>query len=495
VGIRRLGLTLAASLMLALVAATPANAGTASVSVEAGRGVTLAYEAPGGEQNRVTVTQTGNSFTVSDTTAPVTAGAGCTAGASLGEATCADPTSLGAIQALRVDVFDNNDTIDLVDVSVRSHLFGRTGSDDISGGDRGDYVDGGADADTINVRGPGADSVQCDATDTLVATDPDDNVSGCTSNVSPVASITGGPAGPTNETSPIFTFTVTDPTETVTGFECMIDGLDDGPFRCESDHGHPPDIPYWDIQSDGPKFLRVRALDDAPGAGPWTTRSFYVDTGAPQVNVSPLLSTTPQATFQISSPDVSAPVAFECAIEDPANLAPCGSSYTTSALPNGIYVLFVRATDAASNSATYEFGFEVKVTAGGGGGGGTPGPVQPRRIIIESLVLISGRSVKMSRKGEVTIGLQCAGNKTCKGRMSITTAEPVKRKSRKLETLGSTKFSIAANKRKNVKVRFSKSKRKLAKRLKRFKAKVVIREVDQRGNARISSRVFILRAR
>ena len=37
--------------------------------------------------------------------------------------------------------------------------------------------------------------------------------------------------------------------------------------------------------------------------------------------------------------------------------------------------------------------------------------------------------------------------------------------------------------------------RLLAKRLKRFKAKVVIREVDQRGNARISSRVFILRAR
>ena len=101
----------------------------------------------------------------------------------------------------------------------------------------------------------------------------------------------------------------------------------------------------------------------------------------------------------------------------------------------------------------------------------------------------------MSRKGEVSISLQCAGTNTCKGRMTITTAEPVKRKSRKLERLGSAKFSIAANKKKNVKVRFSKSKRKLAKRLKRFKAKVVITEVDQRGNARISSRVFILRAR
>ena len=36
---------------------------------------------------------------------------------------------------------------------------------------------------------------------------------------------------------------------------------------------------------------------------------------------------------------------------------------------------------------------------------------------------------------------------------------------------------------------------RLAKRLKRFKAKAVIREIDSRGNPRISSRIFILRAR
>jgi hypothetical protein len=110
-------------------------------------------------------------------------------------------------------------------------------------------------------------------------------------------------------------------------------------------------------------------------------------------------------------------------------------------------------------------------------------------------VLISGRTVKMSRRGVISIGLQCAGTKRCKGRMTITTAEPVKRRGRKLERLGSARFAIAANKRKNVKVRFSKSKRRLAKRLKRFKAKVVITEVDERGNQRISSRVFTLRAR
>ena len=110
-------------------------------------------------------------------------------------------------------------------------------------------------------------------------------------------------------------------------------------------------------------------------------------------------------------------------------------------------------------------------------------------------MLISGKSVKMSKRGTVTISLQCAGKRRCKGRMSITTAEPVSRKRRKLVTLGSKKFTIAPGKKRNVKVRLSKSKRKLARKLKRFKAKVVIREVDQRGNPRISSRVFILRAR
>ena len=79
--------------------------------------------------------------------------------------------------------------------------------------------------------------------------------------------------------------------------------------------------------------------------------------------------------------------------------------------------------------------------------------------------------------------------------MQITTAQPVRRKSRKLVTLGSKHFSIGANKKRTVKVRFSKSKRRLARRLKRFKAKVVIHEIDRRGNPRISSRVFILRAR
>jgi hypothetical protein len=477
--------------MLALVVAKPAMAGEARVVVNTGGKVALEYAAAGGETNTVTVTQNTGSFTVSDATAPVTAGAGCTVAAAT--ATCADPSTLGAIQTITVDLGDGDDLVD-IEAFIPSELLGRAGADDLTGGDGFDVANGGPDADRINVRGPGKDNVRlCEATDAVIS-DPDDIVPApCSTttnnNVAPVTTITGGPQGPTNETAPIFTFMSADPD--VTGFECLIDGFDEGPAGCDSGVAQ-PELP------EGPYFFRVRAYDDIPGApGPWTTRQFNVDTSPPQVNVTgPQLSTTAQPTYDISSPDPSAPVTFECALDQGA-FAACGSPYTTPALANGTHVLFVRGTDAAGNSTTTESTITVQVTPGGGGsaGGSSAAPVKPSKIIIESLVLISGRTVKMSRKGEVSISLQCAGTSSCKGRMTITTAEPVKRRSRKLERLGSTRFSIAANKKKNVKVRFSKSKRKLAKRLKRFKAKVVITEVDKRGNARVSSRVFVMRAR
>jgi Ca2+-binding RTX toxin-like protein len=483
VGELRLGLTLVASLVLALVAAAPAMAGTASVN-----GGTLTYDAIAGEANTVTVTQNGSSFTVSDTSAPLTLGAGCSAGATAADAVCSGP-----IQTINVDLRDLNDFVD-IDAQVRSFLDGQAGDDELYGGDGVDIVNGGPGTDLINVRDASRDTVQCDETD-VVASFPEptrDTVNGpCANDVAPTAALSGGPTGPTSDNTPSFTFGGAPGQDDVTGFECMIDGFDDGPFPCNP--GAPqPELP------DGPYFFRVRALDAQPGPGPWTGQAFSVDTQAPQVTITgPPSGNSSQLTFQISSPDPSAPVTFECAI-DQDELAPCGSSYTTPPLANGTYVLFVKGTDAAGNSSTTELPFGVQVTAasGGGGGGAAPvAPVKPSKIIIESLVLISGKPVKMSRKGHVSIRLQCAGTSMCKGRMSITTAEPVKRKSRKLVKLGTVRFRIAANKSKNVKVRFSKAKRKLAKRLKRFKAKVVINEIDKRGNKRISSRVFVLRAR
>ena len=138
---------------------------------------------------------------------------------------------------------------------------------------------------------------------------------------------------------------------------------------------------------------------------------------------------------------------FECWVGT-ADPQPCADIFTTSVLPDGDYVLSVEGTDAAGNSTTTEAPFKINAVPNGGGiGPPTPASVKPQRIIIESLVLISGRAVKMSRRGVVSIGLQCAGTKRCTGRMAITTAEPVKRRSRKLARLGSARFTIAANKR------------------------------------------------
>jgi hypothetical protein len=463
--------------MFALAAAAPAMAGTASVT-----GGTLSYVAAPGETNTVTVTQSGNSFTIADTTATITSDAGCLGTGS--ETICTDASP---IQSVKVDLRDANDVVTL-STSVASELLGRVGNDQLTGGAGPDRIDGGVGADVIDTVGPGRDTVQCDAEDTSVTTDPDDNISGGCLPAAP--QVLSGPNGPTNDNTPSFSF-ATSPGAPVTGFECMIDPVDTGPFGCDSPYEEASELP------DGPYLFRVRAVNSF-GAGAWSSRSFRVDTQAPQIIVTGPPGTPAQPTFQIASTDESAPVSFECAVDEEP-LAPCGSQYTAPVTANGSYLLFVKGTDAAGNSTTSEIPFTVQVSPGGGGGGGggtTPPPaVQPSKIIIESLVLISGRPVRMTRKRTVSIRLQCAGTNTCKGRMSISTAEPVKRRSRKLERLGSARFSIAANKAKNVKVRFSKKKARLAKKLKRFKAKVVITEIDKRGNPRVSSRVFILRAR
>jgi hypothetical protein len=176
-------------------------------------------------------------------------------------------------------------------------------------------------------------------------------------------------------------------------------------------------------------------------------------------------------------------------------------------LEDGSYTLQVIASDQAGNvdQTPASVSFEVDTTVKPGPGDGpapNPTPVSPApapnatgtKIVIGSLVLISGNAVKMSRKGRISISLTCAGASKCRGRLSVTTAEPVK-KGKKLVTLGAKRFTIGPNKKRRVNVKFSKRNIRLAKRLKRFKAKALIREIDNRGNLRLSSRLFTLRAR
>jgi len=261
-----------------------------------------------------------------------------------------------------------------------------------------------------------------------------------------------------------------------------------------------------------PSIFAVRAFDDQDNRDPLpVTREFTLDTTAPQTRIDSgpsgggvTTDATPEFFFSSEDPDVTG---FLCRFDD-GNWTTCNSPFTADPLSDGLHTLEVAATDAAGNfdqtPAQVEFRVDTSAVKPGPGDGPPPNPqapapasapVQQAKIIIGSLVLISGNTVRVSRKGRVQISLTCAGARTCSGRLSITTAAPVRKRSRKLVTLGAKKFKIGANRKRKINVRFSKRNLRLAKRLKRFKAKAIIREVDERGNPRISSRIFILRAR
>lgn len=537
----RLALATAAALLLVLLAAAPAMAGTASVE-----GTTLFYRATAGDVNNVTITdQGGGSYMISDT-APITAGNGCVPDGEV--VTC---SGTPPIDTLWINVGAGNDSVRVV-ASAPSRVFGRDGDDtiDVVNGVR-DRVECGDGSDSVT--SDQIDSVakpECEINDDLVApittvfagplgepgnrnphfdfrADEHPNVTYVCS-VQPIVDIQPAPTGITDDgagfvqvntvnphrfsTGDTVVVTDSDPSANGQATITVIDEdsvvLNDKLYSSDAGGGDialaPADErpcesgePLTDANiplSDGDWVFKVRARDDLYDESYGRGIRFAVETTAPVLTVSgpasPIATSTP--TFTLTADEQ---VRFECSL-DGGSFSVCGATYTTVPLADGDHSLTVRATDLARNSTEKPVGFRIDVPGNeGGDGGGTPPTLAPSRIIIDSLVLISGAGVKMSRRGIVGIRLTCAGSKRCKGRMRITTAEPVSRKSRKLVTLGSKRFSIGANKKRKVKVRFSKSKRRLAKRLKRFKAKVVITEVDQRGNPRISSRVFILRAR
>ena len=204
----------------------------------------------------------------------------------------------------------------------RSQLLGRAGDDELNGGDGVRRHQRRSRRRHDQHPGPGQRQRACAMPPTRSSPTPDDNVpANCANNnVAPLATITGGPNGPTNDTTPTFTFSSPDPD--VTRFECMIEAFDDGAFGCNS--GDPAAG-----ASGGSVFLPGPRARRRPGGWSveYTVWNFKVDTAAPQVNVTgPLASTTAQTTFDLFFERGRS--AFECAIDQGA-FAPCGSPYTT----------------------------------------------------------------------------------------------------------------------------------------------------------------------
>lgn len=150
--------------------------------------------------------------------------------------------------------------------------------------------------------------------------------------------ITGGPADPTREAAVAVYFTG----EGATGFECILDGANPAP--CTS--------PFQAAGLvEGPHVFSVAAVsagsvDATPATLSWT------------VDVTPPLATivsgpqggstvaTSVSTFGFASNEPGG--TFECALDGAAPV-PCGATWTTAALADGIHGIEVRALDRAGN--------------------------------------------------------------------------------------------------------------------------------------------------
>lgn len=141
---------------------------------------------------------------------------------------------------------------------------------------------------------------------------------------------TGGPAGPTNDTTPTFTWDVAG------AATCSVDGA--APSACSAPLTITPEL------ADGPHVVEV-TVGSASEA-----RSFQVDTVVPAVRITAGddgTVTEPNATFSF---DAEAGADLACAI-DGGDFTPCTSPWTTPALKNGTHAVRIRATDPAGNAA------------------------------------------------------------------------------------------------------------------------------------------------
>ena len=136
-----------------LLAAVPAVSQAATVSLG---GTTLTYVAAEGEANSLTVTLAAGTYTLTDATAPLTAGNLCTQ-ITPSEATC---PSAGLI-LLSVDGRDRDDVIAIGPGTANATLTGGAGNDILTGGDGADTLNGGTDADVLN-GGAGIDTLNGD---------------------------------------------------------------------------------------------------------------------------------------------------------------------------------------------------------------------------------------------------------------------------------------------------------------------------------------------
>jgi Big-like domain-containing protein/hemolysin type calcium-binding protein/putative glycosyl hydrolase len=158
----------------------------------------------------------------------------------------------------------------------------------------------------------------------------------------PSATIISGPAGATNDPTPTFRFSSSEPGST---FRCRYDGH--GFAACSGAKSDTPTSPL----SDGSHTFHVKAIDAADNESQALSRTLDVDTVAPRVTIRRPGKTKAKGrnrarvTFLLKA---SEQVNRRCRI-DSRRFKACSWRFRTPRLSHGIHRLKVKATDRAGN--------------------------------------------------------------------------------------------------------------------------------------------------
>src|SRR5262245_10753651 len=162
--------------------------------------------------------------------------------------------------------------------------------------------------------------------------------------VAPAAAITQKPSNPSNDTSPSFQFSASEPA----GFQCKLDA---GAFAvCTSPKAY--------AAGDGAHTFTVRAIDPAGNSGQ-ATFSWTIDTVAPSASITakpPDPSGVASAAFAFSA---SEQVTFKCRLDN-GSFGGCTSPKAYSNLSDGVHTFTLTATDLAGNTSE-QIGYSWRV--------------------------------------------------------------------------------------------------------------------------------------